>query len=115
MKKLWIYKEKDEFLLERTNGFNHATKRIFTTEDGLLEYLDIFVQNHDIDEYELDIPPEIMKIVAVKLVPDQAYFWTDEWQKGELEAEEDIKNGHLKTYDNVDDFIADLMGNESKE
>lgn len=38
----------------------------------------------------------------------QAYFWTREWQEGEREAGEDIKVGRLKTFDSVDDLIAEL-------
>ena len=38
----------------------------------------------------------------------QAYFWTKEWQKKEKEAEEDIKKGRHKEFDNIDDLIKDL-------
>ena len=27
--------------------------------------------------------------------PDTAYFWTEEWQRGEREADEDIRAGRL--------------------
>jgi hypothetical protein len=38
----------------------------------------------------------------------QAYFWTRKWQEGEREADKDIKAGHVKTFDSVDELIKDL-------
>ncbi len=38
----------------------------------------------------------------------QAYFWTEEWQKGERRADEDIKAGRWTDFDSVEDLIADL-------
>ena len=45
---------------------------------------------------------------TVEIDPDQAYFWTEEWQKGEREADEDIAAGRVKTFDTMEDFLADL-------
>lgn len=39
---------------------------------------------------------------------DQAWFWTKEWQEGERKADEDIKAGRVKEFDNVEDFIKEL-------
>jgi len=38
----------------------------------------------------------------------QAYFWSEEWQKAESEASEDIKLGRVKTFNSVQDLIAEL-------
>jgi hypothetical protein len=38
----------------------------------------------------------------------QAYFWTRRWQNGEREADEDVKAGHVKSFDLVDDLIKEL-------
>ena len=35
----------------------------------------------------------------------QAYFWTDEWQKGEKEAEDAKKKGDFKDFDNADKAV----------
>ena len=44
-----------------------------------------------------------------KLVdPEQAYFWTKEWQSGEREAEADIRKGRVKAFKNLKELIKDL-------
>lgn len=40
--------------------------------------------------------------------PDQAWFWTKEWQQAEDGAEDDIKNGRLKSFNNLEDAFAEL-------
>ena len=40
--------------------------------------------------------------------PDQAWWWVEEWQKGEREVEKDIKEGKVKRFTNVEDLIKDL-------
>jgi len=41
-------------------------------------------------------------------LPEQAYFWTSEWQKDEREADEDIKAGRVKRFSTAEELIADL-------
>ncbi len=44
-----------------------------------------------------------------KLVdPSQAYFWTQEWQAGEREAEEDIRRGRVKRFKRVRSLMKEL-------
>ena len=38
----------------------------------------------------------------------QAWFWSDEWQRREREADDDIAAGRVTTYDDVDEFIKGL-------
>jgi hypothetical protein len=38
----------------------------------------------------------------------QAYFWAEDWRKGEAEAEADIKAGRTKTFDSVEELLEDL-------
>ncbi|MBI4358639.1 MAG: AbrB/MazE/SpoVT family DNA-binding domain-containing protein [Candidatus Omnitrophica bacterium] len=40
--------------------------------------------------------------------PSQAYFWTKEWQEGEKEAEEDIRQGRIKKFKSVKALMDDL-------
>lgn len=61
MKKLLIYKEKDEFVIERVNEFNHAFKRNFISEQGLLEGLQSY--KPVIGEYQLEVSDELWSLV----------------------------------------------------
>jgi AbrB family looped-hinge helix DNA binding protein len=38
----------------------------------------------------------------------QEYFWTEEWQRGEMEATEDIKASKTAEFSDVEDLIASL-------
>lgn len=38
--------------------------------------------------------------------PDQAWFWTPEWQVGEREAAQDIEAGRVEAFDSAEDFLA---------
>jgi antitoxin MazE len=40
--------------------------------------------------------------------PDQAWFWTERWQKMEREADEDIAAGRWTTFDDGDSFVKHL-------
>jgi len=40
--------------------------------------------------------------------PDQAWWWTEQWQKKEREAERDMKEGKVKKFSNVEDLIKNL-------
>lgn len=49
------------------------------------------------------------KVVVTRLQtvpPDQAWFWTERWQKMEREAQQDIDAGRVLQFDNVDEMIA---------
>lgn len=59
----------------------------------------------------LNIEVEDGKIIVkpVVMVPkSQAWFWTDEWQVAEKEVDEYIKEGKIKTADNIDELMKDL-------
>ena len=49
---------------------------------------------------------------VVTIPKDQAWFWTKEWQEGELEAEHDIKTGNVKTFNSAEEMIAHLRSEE---
>ncbi len=52
-------------------------------------------------------------ITPVALVPkDQQWYWTNKWQAGEREADEDIKAGRVKTFHSVDDLIKELHADD---
>jgi len=43
----------------------------------------------------------------------QAYFWSVYWQKAEREASEDIAEGRVREYDDVEALIYDLESGEA--
>ena len=45
---------------------------------------------------------------APNIDPEQAWFWTERWQKMEREADEDFSAGRYKEYDNIEDLIAEI-------
>lgn len=49
---------------------------------------------------------ELRPYVAVPA--DQAWFWTDEWQAGERQVDEEIAAGSEVIYDSAEDFAAYL-------
>jgi hypothetical protein len=73
---------------------------------GLLKgYLPI----EDGDVFQVQVEDGRIVLVPMKLVPaEQVWFWSEEWQKGEKEADEDIAEGRTKSFDNVDDLVEEL-------
>ena len=53
---------------------------------------------------------EVAVAVKVGVIPeDQAYFWTEEWQKDERAAERDVRAGRVSpAFDDADEAIAYL-------
>ncbi len=47
--------------------------------------------------------------------PDQAWFWTERWQKMEREAQADIDAGRVQQFDDVEDMIAWLDKDDAKD
>ena len=55
------------------------------------------------------------RVIEVKVVQnpidlDQAYFWSDIWQKDEQAVDEELKKGKFKKFSNPKDAIAYLRG-----
>jgi len=46
-------------------------------------------------------------------LPEQAYFWTSEWQQAEREADEDIKAGRVRRFSTAEAAIAYLHSPEA--
>ncbi len=40
--------------------------------------------------------------------PDQGYWWSEEWQAGEREVEQEKETGQVMAFENVDALLADL-------
>ena len=51
---------------------------------------------------------EIVLRPHVPVPSDQMWFWTERWQKMERDADDHIAAGKVASFENVDDFLADL-------
>lgn len=50
---------------------------------------------------------------GLKMIPaDQAWFWTESWQRGERQASEEIAAGKVETFKDEESFIAFLEGSD---
>ncbi len=67
------------------------------------------------DTLELDIDADGVLHLSPKIAIDrsQAYFWSSRWQEGEREAQDDVDNGRLSRFDNIDDALDFLDSNDS--
>jgi antitoxin MazE len=50
---------------------------------------------------------------ALVVPPEQAWFWTERWQRMEREAQADIEAGRVYHYADVDEVIADLEASDN--
>ncbi|MCL4473029.1 MAG: AbrB/MazE/SpoVT family DNA-binding domain-containing protein [Actinobacteria bacterium] len=68
------------------------------------------------DFVEIEETPEGILLKPRKLIDaDQSYFWTEEWQKGELAADRDIEGGRYEVFDDVDDLVSSLKKKKKKK
>lgn len=64
---------------------------------------------NDGDVFQVQLENGKIVLVPMKLIPsDQAWFWSEEWQKGEKEAEADITSGRVKSFENAEDLLEEL-------
>ena len=72
-----------------------SVRHALNIEEG--DFLDVRVKDGEI-------------VLRVKKLVDkeQAWFWTERWQEGEREAEDDIRAGRVDSFDNAKDAIAFL-------
>jgi len=67
------------------------------------------------DLLEAEVRGDEIVLKPKKLIDkSQAWFWTEEWQKGEREADEDIAAGRFKDFDTIEELLADLHGENDK-
>jgi AbrB family looped-hinge helix DNA binding protein len=66
------------------------------------------VSKGDVFVVEMRTPDEIVLRKKSLVDASQAYFWTDEWQRGEREAQEDIRRGRVKRMRSTKVLISDL-------
>ena len=62
----------------------------------------------DVFVAEVHDPDEIVLRRKRLVDASQAYFWTKDWQRGEREAQEDIRRGRVKRFRSAKALVADL-------
>ena len=61
------------------------------------------------DYLEVQVIEGHLRLVPKQVIDkDQAYFWTEAWQKGEREAEQDLQEGRTEQFETLEALIADL-------
>jgi len=68
------------------------------------------------DVVSLEVQDGVL-LIKPKLVIDksQAYFWSERWQAGEKEAEEDIKAGRLRYFKNAEEAARALTSPDADD
>lgn len=84
-----------------------------TLPKSIIEKLDL--QEGDQLELEVNDRGEMKIVPTIQIPKDQAWFWTEEWQKGEREADEDIKTGRVKSFENVNEAIHWLESDDAEK
>ena len=77
-----------------------------------------FINRDDSITVALDAVPVDGRLVLVPkqlIDKDQTWFWTEEWQAAEHEAENDLRAGQVKEFDTLDELIADLDADEAED
>ncbi len=63
MKKLIIFKDNQDYVVQRTNEFGTKFEKRFVTEQGLEECLKDYKTNNVIDDYEIETSDDLWKFV----------------------------------------------------
>ena len=67
------------------------------------------------DEVEFHIEENAIRLIPIKTIKvprDQAWFWTDEWQRKEKEAQEDLSAGRYRDFETLEDLLNELHGED---
>lgn len=71
---------------------------------------------HEGDDLQVHLEDgKIVFVPTVSVPKDQAWFWSDKWQKEEREIEEHIQAGRLTEAKGLDDTLNDLDGLSKEE
>jgi AbrB family looped-hinge helix DNA binding protein len=73
----------------------------FTLPKAFMEELNL--HEGDSLEIRLDENGRLTLVPMIHVPADQAWFWTDKWQREEEEAETNIKKGEVYTFNNIDE------------
>ncbi len=66
------------------------------------------------DEIEFRVDKDtayLVPITTIKVPREQAWFWTEEWQEKEHEADAEITSGDFCEFESLEALLKDLHGN----
>ncbi len=69
------------------------------------------LQEGDTLEVIVDDEGTIRLVPQVLVDRSQAYFWTERWQEGERETDEDLRAGRYKDFDDIKSLLEELESN----
>lgn len=72
------------------------TLEMFDHDEAVKQYDEVFMRVH----------PDTGETVEID--PEQAWYWTEEWQAGEREASADIAAGRVSSYDSIEEFLEEM-------
>ena len=63
------------------------------------------------DELVFEVTADGVLVRGMKMIPaEQAWFWTEPWQRGEREASKDIAKGRTSKHADADEMFTALRG-----
>lgn len=66
------------------------------------------VEEGDSFEVRVDEDGVICLVPLIVIERSQRYFWTNRWQEGEREADEDLRAGRYKDFDDIESLLEEL-------
>lgn len=69
----------------------------------------------DLLEVVIEDDGSLRLIPKVAIDRSQAYFWSERWQQGEREVEEDLRAGRYQDFESMDEFIESLKEDMGEE
>lgn len=79
-----------------------AEPQPFDNAEAVIEHLVAWAAPEDMQVYLRDR--------GMTIPASQAWFWTEAWQRGEREADEDRAAGRTRMFDSAEEFLAYLHG-----
>jgi antitoxin PrlF len=70
------------------------------------------LQEGDALEVTVDENGTLHLVPQVLIERSQCYFWTERWQTGERETEEDLRAGRYKDFDDIESLLEELKSDE---
>lgn len=66
-------------------------------------------EGSDVEFYRNELGQVVIQGVQT-IAPEQAWFWSDRWQRLERQVQADLEAGRVSEYENAEDAVDALMG-----